>query len=153
MLKKRSPEEPWNEQTFFAEVEARFAAGSVGLRRLFAEVILRGGALSIVWGKGNVLPRFIVRRGASSDDLVSGWAHGPVGIQVATLREILGERRHVVDDLAVALGDDWTAGKEFTFDAALLEQEHVATAMSNLLAALAGLDGAAAAGGYKITPR
>jgi hypothetical protein len=153
MLKKRTSDEPWNEQTFFAHTEGCSPSDSMGLRRLFAEVILRGGGLSIVWGKGDVLPRFIVRRGESSADFVSGWATGAIGIQVASLRVILGQRQNVLDELAAALDVDWSGAKEPTFDATHLESEHVATAMSNLLAVMAGVDGTAAAGGYKIAPR
>jgi hypothetical protein len=153
MLKQRASDEPWNEQTFFAHAEGLSPLDTMGLRRLFAEVILRAGALSIVWGKGDIYARFIVRVGENSADFVSGWATGRIDIQVASLRAILGERQNVLDELATALDVDWRAAKEPRFDATRLESEDVATAMSNLLAAMAGVDGAAAVGGYKIAPR
>ncbi|WP_438023561.1 EVE domain-containing protein [Sorangium sp. So ce233] len=138
MPDERRPRGPWNEQAFFSEAESRSAAGAVGLRLLFDEAISRAGDLDIVWGKGDVEPRFIIRQGGSSaGDLVSGWASGHVQVYVAILRNILGEEQRVLHELATALGHpDWA--REPIFDAGLFEQAEVAAAMRNLLASTAG---------------
>ncbi|WP_437297642.1 EVE domain-containing protein [Sorangium sp. So ce426] len=143
MRGERKPGEPWNEQTFFPEAEARSAAGAAGLRSLFDEAMSLAGNLDVVWGKGDMEPRFIIRQGGSSaGDLVSGWASGQVGVYVAVLRDIDDEKQRLLDRLAAALGvPDWVEAKEPTFDAELLEQREVATAMRNLLFRMAGLDG------------
>ncbi|WP_437313103.1 EVE domain-containing protein [Sorangium sp. So ce385] len=143
MRGERKSGEPWDEQTFFSEAEARSATGATGLRLLFDEAVSLAGALDIVWGKGDPEPRFIVRQGGSSaGDLVSGWASRHVQVYVAILRNILGGEQSVLDELAAAIGHpDWA--KEPIFDAALLERHQVAAAMCSLLASIAGLDSSA----------
>jgi hypothetical protein len=142
MRGERKPGEQWNEQTFFSEAEARSAADAAGLRSLFDEAMSLAGNLDVVWGKGNMEPRFIIRQGGSSaGDLVSGWASGQVGVYVAALRDIGDEEQRLLDRLAAALGvRDWGEAKEPTFDAELLERVEVATAMHNLLFSIAGLE-------------
>ncbi|WP_437338488.1 EVE domain-containing protein [Sorangium sp. So ce394] len=140
MQGERKHGEPWNEQAFFSEAEVRSATGAAGLRRLFNEAMSLAGDLDVVWGKGDVEPRFIVRQGGSSGDLVSGWASGHVQVYVAPLRNVLGGEQRVLDKLTASLGHpDWA--KEPIFDAGLLEQRDVAAAMRSLLFSMAGLGG------------
>ncbi|WP_437552071.1 hypothetical protein WME97_12135 [Sorangium sp. So ce367] len=147
MQSERKPREPWNEETFFSEAEARSAIGALGLRRLFDEAMSLVDDLDIVWGTGDVEARFIIRQaGSSAGDLVSGWASGQVQVYVAILRDMLREEQRRLDEVAAALGrPDWSEAKEPFFDAELLEQRQVAAAIHNLLASMAGLGKAAVA--------
>ncbi|KYF92561.1 hypothetical protein BE20_11340, partial [Sorangium cellulosum] len=139
MRGERKSGEPWNEQTFFSEAEARSATGTMGLRRLFDDAMSLADDLDVVWGEGDSKPRFIIRQGGSSaGDLVSGWASGHVQVYAAILRKVLGREPRLLNELGAALGHpDWA--KEPIFDAGRLEQREVAAAMRSLLLGMAGV--------------
>lgn len=110
-----------------------------GLRALLRLALAHRPALTVKWGSGDQLPRFMIRREGLGADLLSGWASGDVGVQVGTLRPLLDSTR-LLEALASAakLAPSWTDGAEPTFDAELLDRPEVQAAMGDLLAAIAG---------------
>lgn len=107
--------------------------GAEGLRCLYNQARCNGN--NVVWGHGPKELRFIVRQfGDDSEEPISGWATGRIGLKLATFRRILGD---TLDEKFARLLPEGSALKEPTFDAAVLPNNPAAaSAMRELLIAL-----------------